>query len=101
VTDAGLDHCAISTYTAYYSSRLPVIPPPRDGAERANLTGADAAGANLSNAVMSRANLTTVNAFHATLDGAFMWGVNLTDTDLRWASLHGANLTKTMWDDVF
>lgn len=34
--DAGLDHYAISTYTADYSSRLSVIPPPRGGTERAD-----------------------------------------------------------------
>jgi hypothetical protein len=34
--DAGLDHYAIGTYTADYSSRLSVIPPARGGTERAD-----------------------------------------------------------------
>ena len=67
------------------------------GGERANLSGAnlrgaDLSGANLSTANLSGANLSGANLSNANLRGADLSGANLRNANLSNANLSGANL---------
>ena len=61
--------------------------------KRANLTGANLYGADLSNANLYRANLTGADLPNADLYRANLTGADLTGADLTGADLYRANLT--------
>ena len=70
----------------------------KEGGERANLSGADLGGANLSGANLIRAdlsgaNLSGANLIRADLSGADLSGANLSEADLSEADLSGADLS--------
>ena len=60
---------------------------------RANLTGANLTGANLTGAYLTWANLTGANLYGANLTRANLTGANLTRANLTGVNLTGANLT--------
>jgi hypothetical protein len=60
---------------------------------RANLSGADLSGANLSRANLSGANLSGANLSRADLSGANLSGANLSRADLSGANLSRADLS--------
>ena len=63
------------------------------GGERADLSGADLSGANLSCADLSRANLSWANLSEADLSGANLSWANLFRSDLSGANLSCADLS--------
>ena len=65
-----------------------------DGGERANLSGADLFGADLSGANLSRADLFGANLSGANLSRANLSGADLSRADLSRADLSGANLSR-------
>jgi hypothetical protein len=79
------------------------------GGQRADLTHANLAGANLRDANLSDANLRGANLTRANLSGANLSGANLSDANLSGANLsdanlsgaylRGANLTGVIWLD--
>jgi hypothetical protein len=61
--------------------------------ERADLSGANLSGANLSRANLSGANLSRADLSGANLSGANLFGANLSGANLSGADLFGANLS--------